>query len=58
MGAGFAISAAFGYRQTGTVNAKNSYGGYAGFSSYQVLIKNGAVIRKGITNRDGLCLFS
>jgi len=47
---------AFGYMQTGTVNAKNSFGGYVGAKGYSVLIRNGNVIRWCINNEDGLCI--
>jgi hypothetical protein len=35
----------FGYLQSGQYNAKNSYGGYTGFSDYKMLIINGSVAR-------------
>ena len=44
----------FGYVQSGTVNAKNSFGGYTGSSIYNVLIKNGRVLRYCIED-DGIC---
>ena len=46
----------FGWVQKGEVNGKNSYGGYVGFRPYQVLIKDGAVIRYCISDRDGICM--
>lgn len=45
----------FGYVQNGTVNAKNSYGCYTGASNYNVLIKNGRVLRFCIED-DGICM--
>lgn len=45
----------FGWIQKGQVNGKNAYGGYVGFRSYQVLIRNGSVIRYCISNADGIC---
>ena len=50
------MGVAFGWLQTGQVNAKNSYGGYVGFRKYHALIKNGQVIRYCISDKDGLCL--
>ena len=50
------MSVEFGYIQKGEVNGKNSYGGYVGFRPYQVLIRDGAVIRYCISNKDGLCM--
>ena len=50
------LSVAFGWLQIGEVNGKNSFGGYVGFTPYQVLIKDGIVIRYCITDQDGLCL--
>jgi hypothetical protein len=35
--------AQFGYVLEGSVNAKNSFGGYTGAKSYQFLIRNGAI---------------
>tara|TARA_B100000287_G_scaffold104052_1_gene96287 strand:+ start:467 stop:856 length:390 start_codon:yes stop_codon:yes gene_type:complete len=46
---------AYGYLQSGTVNAKNSFGGYVGARSYSVLIRNGIVVRYCIVDDDGLC---
>lgn len=46
----------FGWLQTGEVNGKNSFGGYVGFTSYQVLIRNGRVVTYCITDKNGLCL--
>lgn len=46
----------FGWLQTGEVNGKNSYGGYVGFRPYQVLIRDGAVIRYCISDKDGICI--
>lgn len=34
-----------GYLVRAQVNAKNSYGGYAGWSSYQFLFNNGQILR-------------
>ena len=50
------MKAAFGYMQQGTVNAKNSYGGYVGARSYNALIQNGYVVRYCVANNDGLCM--
>lgn len=46
----------FGWIQEGQVNGKNSFGGYVGFRSYQVLIKNGNVVRYCISDKDGFCI--
>jgi hypothetical protein len=46
----------FGWLQTGEVNGKNSYGGYAGFRTYQVLIRDGAVVRYCISDKNGTCI--
>jgi hypothetical protein len=47
----------FGYIQNGTVNAKNSFGAYAGASIYQTVIKNGEVLRYCVASgRQGLCI--
>ena len=46
---------AYGYLQSGTVNGKNSFGGYVGARQYSVLIKNGLVVRYCIADEDGLC---
>lgn len=46
----------FGWIQQGEVNGKNSYGGYVGFRPYQVLIKNGTVVRYCISDKDGICV--
>jgi len=45
----------FGYLQTGTVNAKNSYGGYVGFRPYKVVMRNGIVVSDCIGDQDGIC---
>jgi len=50
------MSAAFGYVQAGEVNAKNSFGGYVGFRSYQALLRNGAVVRSCVSDEKGLCI--
>lgn len=50
------MEAVFGYVQKGTVNAKNSYGGYTGARSYTVLIRNGFVARYCMSDNDGLCM--
>jgi hypothetical protein len=44
----------FGWIQQGEVNGKNSYGGYVGFKSYQVLIKDGKAVRWALRGSDGL----
>lgn len=46
----------FGYLQKGTVNAKNSYGGYVGFRSYQAIIRDEIVVSYCIINEDGICM--
>lgn len=46
----------FGWLQTGEVNGKNSYGGYVGFRPYQLLIRDGVVIRYCISDKDGVCI--
>ena len=46
----------FGWLQRGEVNGKNSYGGYVGFRPYQVLIRDGAVIRYCVSDGDGICV--
>jgi hypothetical protein len=45
----------FGWIQQGEVNGKNPDGGYVGFRSYKVLIKDGAVIRYCISDKDRIC---
>lgn len=45
----------FGYWQKGTVNAKNSYGGYTGGTGYKVLINNGRAVRYCLVNENGWC---
>lgn len=50
------MGVAFGWIQQGEVNGKNSYGGYVGFKSYQVLIKNGTAVRYCISDKDGICM--
>ena len=46
----------FGYLQGGTVNGKNSYGGYVGARNYSVLVKNGYAVRWCIADTDGICV--
>jgi len=46
----------FGWRQEGQVNAKNAFGGYVGFRSYYVLIRDNSVIRYCISDENGLCV--
>ena len=53
---GIGKSVAYGYLQRGTVNGKNSYGGYVGARKYAVLIKNGYAIRWCVTDYNGLCI--
>lgn len=36
---------AYGWMQKGEVNAKNSFGGYTGFSKFMVLMKDGKPVR-------------
>lgn len=43
-------SLVFGYLQEGQVNAKNSFGGYAGKTKYQVFMRNGGILGKCIKN--------
>jgi len=50
------LPVAFGYLQNGTVNAKNSFGGYGGSTGYGVLIKNGRVIRWCLADENGICI--
>jgi hypothetical protein len=45
----------FGYWQEGTVNAKNSYGGYTGGTGYKVLINNGRAVRYCLVDDRGWC---
>ena len=52
----FGMPVAFGYTQSGTVNGKNSYGGYVGARSYRVLVKNGYAVRWCVADSDGLCM--
>lgn len=47
---------AFGWFQRGEVNGKNAYGGYVGFRPYQVLMKDGAVVRYCIADQNGMCV--
>ena len=46
----------FGYWQNGTVNAKNSFGGYVGSRKYDVLIRNGRVVRWCVADENGICM--
>jgi hypothetical protein len=50
------LPVAFGYYQTGSVNGKNSYGGYVGFRPYLALVRDGRVIRYCVTDNEGLCI--
>ena len=52
----FSMGIEFGWIQKGEVNGKNAYGGYVGFRGYQVLIKNGAIVRYCIFDSDGICI--
>ncbi|MCC8686085.1 hypothetical protein [Xanthomonas campestris] len=52
------MEAAFGYTQTGQVNGKNAFGGYVGFRQYQVLMRNGRVVRSCMADQNGLCLLT
>lgn len=52
------LPAQFGYVQTGTVNAKNSYGGYVGERGYQALIKDGRILRWCVSDAKGICIAS
>lgn len=52
------MKAVFGYVQTGQVNGKNSFGGYVGFRTYEVIMKNGQVIRSCIADPNGACLLT
>ena len=54
----FGMPVAFGWIQAGEVNGKNSFGGYVGFRPYQILMKNGEVVRYCIADKDGLCITS
>lgn len=47
---------AYGWLQTGEVNAKNSYGGYVGFRAYQALIRDGRVVRYCVNSANGNCV--
>lgn len=49
------LGIAYGYLQTGAINAKNSYGAYVGFASYQALVRDGRVIRYCVIDRNGMC---
>ena len=47
----------FGYIQNGTVNGKNSFGGYVGAKAYNVVINNGQVLRYCIASGEyDLCM--
>jgi len=50
------LKKAYGWYQVGEVNAKNSYGGYVGFKPYQILMKDGYVVRYCITDNKGYCV--
>jgi hypothetical protein len=52
----FGQSLQFGWLQKGEVNAKNSFGGYTGFSPYMVLIRDGSAVRYCIADNDGVCI--
>jgi hypothetical protein len=45
----------FGWIQQGEVNVKNPSGGFVGFRTYKVLIKDGTVIRYCINDIDRIC---
>ncbi len=51
----YGLKAAFGYYQEGQINGKNSFGGYVGFRTYRVLMRDGRVVRHCIADADGLC---
>ena len=46
----------FGWILRGSVNGKNSYGGYTGFSAYQAVIRDNRLVASCIANSDGLCM--
>ncbi len=46
----------YGYLIITNVNAKNSYGGYAGLKSWETLINNGQVIRRTAPTSEGFQL--
>ena len=46
----------YGWFQQGEVNGKNSFGGYVGFAPYQVLIRDGRVVRYCMSDSEGLCM--
>lgn len=50
------MGVAFGWFQEGQFNAKNAFGGYVGFRPYQVLIRDGAVVRYCISDDSGICM--
>lgn len=52
------MAAVSGYVQTGQVNGKNSFGGYVGFRNYEVVMKNGRVMRSCIADQHGACLLT
>lgn len=45
----------FGWIQQGEVNGRKPDGGYVGFRSYKVLIKDGAVVRYCVNDIDRIC---
>jgi hypothetical protein len=45
----------FGWIQQGEVNGKNLEAGFVGFRSYRVLIRDGAVIRHCVSDKDRIC---
>lgn len=51
----FGREAKFGWQQVGFVNAKNSLGGYTGFSKFMALIKDKKVVSFCFVSRSGHC---
>ena len=51
----YGLDAVFGYVHQGTVNAKNSFGGYTGASTFSTVIRDGYVVRYCVTDNNGLC---
>lgn len=47
--------AQLGWRQTGFVNAKNSFGGYTGFNKFEALMRDGEVVSFCFESRAGHC---
>lgn len=50
------MGAQYGHYIEGKVNAKNSYGGYTGFTNFYVLMEPAAALRAAMADREGLMI--